>query len=313
MLKYAVMRLALALPVLLAMSIVLFGILQLVPGDAVTAGMTGGANISQAQQDLIRESLGLNRSVVEQLSQELVALLRGDLGQSLRSGRSVTSEILAQLPSTLALVAAAMSLAIIGGFALGIVAARKPNSVRDLSVMGFASLGVAVPQFWLGLMLILVFAVWLGWLPVLSSGGIKGLILPTIALAAAEMAVLARLVRSSLIEQLYGDYTVTARAKGASESRIVYRHALRNSLIPVVTMIGLQVGNLLGAAVVIEVVFGRAGIGNLVVGAIIQRDMAIVRGSILALGAAFILVNIAVDIGSRLLDPRIRLEGIDAS
>lgn len=309
MLKYAATRLALAVPVLLAMSVVLFGILKLVPGDAVTAGMSGGANLSQEQQAVMRESLGLDRPVIEQLSQEFLALLRGDLGRSFRSDRSVTSEILEQLPSTLTLVAAAMSLAIVGGFTLGIIAARKPNSLRDLSVMGLASLGVAIPQFWLGLMLILVFAVKLGWLPVLSGGGIKGLILPAIALAAAETAVLARLVRSSLIEQLYADFTVTARAKGASERRIVYRHALRNSMIPVVTMIGLQVGNLLGAAVVVEVVFGRAGIGQLVVGGIIQRDLPIVRGSILALGAAFILVNIAVDIGSRILDPRIRLGG----
>ena len=307
MLRYIVGRMTLTVPVLVGAAVLIFLLMQLVPGDAVSAVMAGGAKLSPEQQLEMREALGLNRPLVAQLGDYLWNLIQGDLGRSTRSDRTVLSLVGAQIPSTLVLVAAGMTVAIIIGVPLGVLAARRRNSLVDTIAMGTAVLGLSIPQFWLGLMLILLFAVNLGWFPALSSGGFDGLVLPALALGVAEAAVLARLVRSSLIDSLEQDYITTARAKGASDRRVTWRHGLRNALVPVVTMIGLQVGNLLGAAVVIEMLFARQGLGQLVVNSILRRDLPVLQGSILILASLFVVINVVVDILYKVLDPRVKL------
>ena len=307
MLRYVFGRLSLTVPVLVGAAVLIFLLMQLVPGDAVSAVMAGGAKLSPEQQMEMRRALGLDRSLVAQLGDYLWGLLQGDFGRSTRSDRTVLSLVAAQIPSTLILVAAGMTVAVAIGVPLGVVAARRRNTLVDTAAMGTAVLGLSVPQFWLGLMLILVFAVNLGWFPALSSGGFDGLVLPAVALGVAEAAVLARLVRSSLIDSLEQDYITTARAKGASDRRVTFRHGLRNALVPVVTMIGLQVGNLLGAAVVIEMLFARQGLGQLVVNSILRRDLPVLQGSILILASVFVIINVTVDILYKFLDPRIEL------
>lgn len=307
MLRYVVGRLTLTIPVLVGAAILIFLLMQLVPGDAVTAVMAGGAKLSPEQQMEMREAFGLNRPLVVQLGDYLRGLIQGDLGRSTRSDRTVLSLVGAQIPSTLILVAAGMTVAILIGVPLGVLAARNRNTWLDTASMGAAVLGLSVPQFWLGLMLILLFAVNLGWLPALSSGGFDGLVLPALALGVAEAAILARLVRSSLIHSLEQDYITTARAKGASDRRVAWRHGLRNALVPVVTMIGLQVGNLLGGAVVIEMLFARQGLGQLVVNSILRRDLPVLQGSIIILASIFVVINVVVDIVYKFLDPRVKL------
>ena len=307
MLRYLAGRMILTIPVLVGAAILIFLLMQLVPGDAVSAVMAGGAKLSPEQQLEMREALGLNRPLVAQLGDYLWGLVQGDLGRSTRSDRTVISLVGAQISSTLILVAAGMAVALLIGVPLGVLAARRRNTLVDTAAMGTAVLGLSIPQFWLGLMLILLFAVNLGWFPALSSGGFRALVLPALALGLAEAAVLARLVRSSLIESLEQDYTTTARAKGASDRRITWRHGLPNALVPVVTMIGLQVGNLMGAAVVIEMLFARPGLGQLVVNSILRRDLPVLQGSILILAAIFVFINLAVDVIYKFLDPRVEL------
>ena len=307
MLRYVAGRLTLTIPVLVGAAILIFLLMQLVPGDAVTAVMAGGAKLSPEQQMEMREAFGLNRPLVVQLGDYLWGLVQGDLGRSTRSDRAVLSLVGAQIPSTLILVAAGMTVAILIGVPLGVLAARNRNTWLDTASMGAAVLGLSVPQFWLGLMLILLFAVNLRWFPALSSGGFDGLVLPALALGVAEAAILARLVRSSLIHSLEQDYITTARAKGASDRRVAWRHGLRNALVPVVTMIGLQVGNLLGAAVVIEMLFARQGLGQLVVNSILRRDLPVLQGSIIILASIFVVINVVVDILYKFLDPRVKL------
>ncbi len=306
-LRYVFGRIAFTVPVLIGAAVLIFLLMQLVPGDAVSAVMAGGAKLSPEQQLEMREALGLNRPLVVQLGDYLWRLLQGDLGRSTRSERAVLGLVGAQIPSTLILVAAGMTVALMIGVPLGVIAARRRNTWIDTTAMGTAVLGLSIPQFWLGLMLILLFAVNLRWFSALSSGGFNGLVLPALALGVAEAAVLARLVRSSLIEALEQDYITTARAKGASDRRITWRHGLRNALVPVITMIGLQVGNLLGAAVVIEMLFARQGLGQLVVNSILRRDLPVLQGSILILASVFVVINVAVDIIYKFLDPRVKL------
>lgn len=307
MLRYVLGRMTLTVPVLVGAAVLIFLLMQLVPGDAVSAVMAGGAKLSPEQQMEMREAFGLNRPVLVQLGDYLWGLIQGDLGRSTRSDRAVLSLVAAQIPSTLILVAAGMVVAIFVGVPLGVLAARRRNTFVDTLAMGTAVLGLSVPQFWFGLMLILLFAVNLGWFPALSSGGFNGLVLPAVTLGIAEAAILARLVRSSLIESLEQDYIATARAKGASDRRVTWRHGLRNALVPVVTMIGLQVGNLLGAAVVIEMLFARQGLGQLVVNSILRRDLPVLQGSILILASLFVIINVIVDILYKVLDPRVKL------
>jgi ABC-type dipeptide/oligopeptide/nickel transport system permease component len=235
--------------------------------------------------------------------------LHGDLGRSLFNRRPVVDQILIQLPSTVELAAAAMILALVIGIPLGVLSAVNQRSWLDGAAMIVSLLGVSVPNFWLALVLILVFSLGLHWLPSTGSEGIQHLILPAVALGAASIGLVARLVRSSMLEVLRQEYMVTARSKGLGGFSVHVRHGLRNSLIPVITIVGLQIGNLLAGAVVIETVFARQGIGRLLIGAIQQKDYPLVQGAVLFVTVSYVIVNVLVDWVYAVVDPRIRLGG----
>jgi peptide/nickel transport system permease protein len=228
------------------------------------------------------------------------------MGRSFRTGQPVMDMLLSQLPYTLILITASLFVAVLIGIPLGLVAALKRNSGADTAAMTLSVLGASIPQYWLGLVMILVIAVNLRWLPATGSEGFQTLILPAIALGIGQMAIIARLTRSEMVEVLQSDYVRTAEAKGLGRWPVVMGHAFRNSLIPIVTMLGLQVGSLLGGAVVIEVVFARPGLGTIVVQSILKRDIPVIQGGILLIAAIFVLVNLLVDVSYSFLDPRIR-------
>lgn len=311
MITYVLGRVLLTIPVLIGAAIFIFLLFELIPGDVVSAAM-GVQLLDADQQAAMRAALGLDRPMTDRLFDYVAGLLQGDLGRSLRTSQAVLPMILAQLPSTLVLIAAGLTVALLIGIPLGLLAALRRNSWVDAVSMSGAVLGVSIPQYWLGLVLILIFAVWLRWLPATGSSTPESLILPAITLGVAEAAIIARLVRSSMVETLGADFVRTARAKGLADRRVVIRHAFRNSLIPVVTMLGLQIGALLGGAVIIEVVFARPGIGQMIVTAITKRDLPVVQGGVLTIAVIFVLVNLVIDILYGRLDPRIRL-GKDAA
>jgi ABC-type dipeptide/oligopeptide/nickel transport system permease component len=237
-------------------------------------------------------------------------VFRGDFGKSIHTRRAVRKEILSVFPSTFQLALASMVVAIAMGVLLGVAAALKQNTWLDTASMGIALFGVSMPSFWVGILLILLFSVTLGWFPSSGVGGWKYLVLPAIALGANFSAITARLVRANLLEVLRQDYVLTARAKGLREQRVVFGHALRNALIPSITIVGLQFGNLLGGAVVVETVFARQGIGRLAVTAIQAKDFPLIQGIILFGALIYVVVNILVDFSYALLDPRIHFESM---
>ena len=302
---YVLKRILLTIPVLFATALLIFFIFQLIPGDVVQASMTQKL-MTLEQQNQMREALGLNKPVIERAGAYAIALLQGDMGRSFRTGQPVLEMLMSQLPYTLILIAASMFVAVLIGIPLGLIAALKRNSAVDSTAMTVAVLGASIPQYWLGLVLILVIAVDLKWLPATGSEGFQTLILPAIALGIAEMAIIARLTRSEMVEVLQSDYVRTAEAKGLGRWPVVMGHGFRNSLIPIVTMLGLQVGALLGGAVVIEVVFARPGLGTIVVQSILKRDIPVIQGGILLIAAIFVIVNLIVDVSYSFLDPRIR-------
>lgn len=302
---YVLKRILLTIPVLFATALLIFFIFQMIPGDVVQASMTQKLMTAE-QQDAIREALGLNKPVLERAGAYAVALLQGDMGRSFRTGQPVMDMLMSQLPYTLILIAASLLVALLIGIPLGLVAALRRNSAVDSTAMTVSVLGASIPQYWLGLVMILVFAVNLRWLPATGSEGFETLILPAIALGIGQMAIIARLTRSEMVEVLQSDYVRTAEAKGLGWWSVVMGHAFRNSLIPIVTMLGLQVGALLGGAVVIEVVFARPGLGTIVVQSILKRDIPVIQGGILLIAAIFVLVNLVVDVSYSFLDPRIR-------
>jgi ABC-type dipeptide/oligopeptide/nickel transport system permease component len=281
-----------------------FLIIHLVPGDPVEV-MMFGANPTPEQMAQLREQLGLDRPLHIQFFDYLGGVLQGDLGESIQRHRAVITEINENIGSTLMLTVTGMGIAIVLGFALGLIAALRGNSWVDNLSMGIANLGVAVPAFWLGILLILLFALKLGWLPATGQGGGKRLILPAVSLGFGYSAIIARLVRSNLIQVLGREYILTARSKGLAERIVLFRHALKNALIPVITMVGLQFGNMMGSAVVIEVLFARIGLGRLLVTSILQRDYPLIQGIILVFGLVYILSNLIIDLLYSLVDPRI--------
>ncbi len=302
---YILKRLLAAIPILIGISALVFFSLKLVPGDPLSA-ITGDAVIGKEEADRLREQYGLNDPLHVQYLRFVGRAIQGDLGRSLQFKRPVIDEIGAQLPATLQLTAAAMVVALTVGLGLGILAAIRPHSLLDALTMGVAMAGVSFPSFWVGLMLLLIFSLALGWLPATGTEGIERLIMPAATLGLGAAAIIARLTRSSLLEVLQQQYIVTARAKGLSFVKVVFRHALRNALIPVVTIVGLQFGNLLAGAVVIETVFSRQGIGRLLVTAILGRDFPLVQGVILFVASVYVVVNLLVDLSYALIDPRIR-------
>jgi len=315
MLSFVVRRLLSAIPVLLVVSLVTFLIMWLVPGD-VTAEIAG-PDATPAQIEQIRQQLGLDQPLIERAQRWYANLLRGDLGQSYLLNRSVTDAVLERLPVTLSLAGLALVLTVLLGMLLGILAAIRHNTWGDQGAMSLALLGLSLPDFWFGLVLIFFFGVQLGWLPTGGYvplgesviGWIRSMTLPALTLAFTQMGVIARMTRSSMLDVLGQDYIRTARAKGMPAHTVIFKHALRNALIPVVTLVGVITGVLLGGAVVIESVFSLPGVGRLIIGAIQRRDYPIIQGGLLITAATFVFVNIAVDIVYGLLDPRVREDG----
>jgi peptide/nickel transport system permease protein len=305
MYRFLLSRLAATIPVLLGVSFLVFMMLHLVPGDPVKM-MLSEFQTSPQQVQLLRSQLHLDEPLPKQYGRYLVNAARGDLGLSIRSKRPVRSEIGENLGSTLQLAVAALLVAAVVGVSLGALAAIKQNTWLDFAPMVLALGGVSMPSFWLGLLLIFLFSLRLGWFPATGGGDLQHLVLPALTLGLGASAIIARLTRSSMLEVLRQDYMTTARAKGLREATVVVRHGLKNALIPVVTIFGLQFGNLLAGTVVVETVFARPGIGRLIVGSILAKDFPVVQGIILLTATTYVLVNLLVDISYGLLDPRIR-------
>jgi len=307
MFKYLLKRLIVSIPVIWGVATLVFLMLHLIPGDPIAAFFAQQA-MSQEQIDTIRDRLGLNDPLAIQYLKYLGKAVQGDFGTSLRGGRPVVDLIREQFRYTIELAFWGMMMAVVLGFSFGILAGIRYNSWFDNLVMGIAVAGVSIPSFWIGLMMIFFFSVHLQWLPSSGIGSWKHNIMPVIAIGIAQMAVIARMTRSNLIEVLRQDYIRTARSKGMRESWIIARHALKNAIIPTVTIMGVQLGNLLGGTVIIETVFARPGIGRLAVHSIIYKDFPIVQGCVLFTASIYVLSNIIVDLSYAFFDPRISLD-----
>lgn len=302
---YILRRFLMIIPVLLGVTFLTFAIIQIVPGDPVEM-MLG----PEATQDVVnrwREQLGLNDPLWVQYARYVWNAAHGDLGRSLRGQTSVLDEILRRFPSTLQLTLSGMLLAIPGGVGAGIVAAVSKRKRVDGLTMVIALAGISIPSFWLAIILVIVFGVHLKWVSVIGGEGLKDLILPAFCLALGPAAVLARLTRSTILEVVREDYVQTARAKGLAEKTVNLRHVLRNALIPVVTVIGMQFGRMLTGTFFIEAVFARPGLGRFAIGAISERDYPQVQGMVLFTATVFVLVNLFIDVLYGFLDPRIRV------
>jgi len=303
-LQYILQRLLAALVTLIGISLIVFLLVRLLPGDP--ARIIAGLLASEEDVRLIRTNLGLDQPLPVQYAMFFSRLIRGDLGASARTQEPVMREILARLPATMKLAVISITIASIAGIIGGILAAYHRNSTLDLFISVGTLFGISMPVYWLGLMLIVIFAVRLHWLPAAGSEKPTSYIMPSLTLAAFSVALIARMTRSSMLEVLGEDYVRTARAKGLNEQIVILRHAFKNALIPVITVIGLQFGALLGGAVLTESVFGWPGMGRLLVDSIFARDYPMVQGIVLVFSFLFILVNLAVDILYAYVDPRIR-------
>jgi peptide/nickel transport system permease protein len=316
MLPFLVRRLLLALPALLGVAATVFLLMRAVPGDVVTnlVGLQG--NVTPERLAELRRMFGLDLPVHVQFREWLLAALQGDLGSSLRTGRPITTDLALRFPVTLELTLMSMLIAVAIAVPLGVLAALKRGSWVDYATSVFALLGLSVPGFFLGILLILLFSLRLGWLP--PAGyvpfmesplqNLRHMLLPATSLGLILAAATTRIVRSTMLEVLSRDYVRTARAKGLGERTVIYRHALRNTLIPVVTVVGLQFGALLGGAVIIEHVFSLPGVGRFALEGINLRDYPVVQGAVLLVAATFIAVNLLVDILYSLIDPRVRYD-----
>jgi peptide/nickel transport system permease protein len=300
---YIVRRLLLTAPVLFGVSVLIFAIIRLIPGDPAIA--IAGVHASPEYIEQVRKDLHLDESLVVQYGIFVSNLIRGELGSSTMSRRPVAVELQERFPRTIELTLLAMLIAAVVGISAGIISATRRYSLFDNASMLVALFGVAAPVFWLALMLQLLFAVHLGWLPATGRGTFRHLILPSFTLGMASAGLLARITRSSMLEVLRQDFITTARAKGLAEKVIIYKHALKNALIPVVTIMGLQFGILLGGAVLTETVFAWPGVGRLLVDAILARDYPVVQGAVMVLAVSFVLINLLVDLMYAFLDPRI--------
>lgn len=306
MFRYIVRRLLYAVPVMLVVSIIVFGILHIAPGDPAT--MLAGEDARPEDVAAIKAKYGLDQPLYVQYSVWLADVLHGDLGKSLVTRRAVLAEVTARMPATAELAIASLLVAVTVGMIVGVISATRQYSLMDHGIMIFALLGVSVPVFWLGLMLILLFSVELHWFPTGGAGTFMQLVLPALTLGASSTAIIARMTRSSMLEVVRQDYIRTARSKGLKERVVTIRHALKNALIPVVTVVGIEFGYLLGGAVITETVFARPGLGRLLVSSITSRDFPVVQGTLMLLAGSFVLVNLLVDIVYGYLDPRIRYE-----
>lgn len=314
MLRYLVYRLLSAIPVLIVVSLVTFLIIFLVPGDPAAEIAGPGASADEVRR--IRTGLGLDRPFPEQMLGYYVRLAHGDLGQSILLSRGVAEAMLERAPVTLSLTLAGLLIAVVVGMSLGVIGAIRQNTLTDQTAMTIALIGLSVPDFWIGLVMIYVFAVSLGWLPTGGfvpieesvTGWLRSMAMPALALGFSQTGLIARITRATMLEVLRQDYVRTARAKGMPEWVVIGRHALANTLIPVITVIGLIVGILLGGAVVIEQVFSLPGVGRLIIGAILRRDFPVIQGGLLLIASIFVIVNIVVDVLYAYLDPRVRYD-----
>lgn len=305
--RFLARRALLTIPVLLGVSLFVFLMVHLLPGDPVTI-MTFGANPTPRQVAAIRAQMGLDDPLHIQYLKFISKAVRGDFGRSIRSQHLVVDDIKNNIGPTLALTGAGMLVAMVVGFSLGILAALRRNTWIDSGAMTVALAGVSMPSFWLGILLIYFFAVRLDWFPLTGSEGVLRLVLPAIALGWGYAAIIARLIRANLVEVMGQEYILTARSKGLSRQLVIGRHAMKNALIPVITIIGLQFGTMLAGAVVIEVLFARQGIGRLLVDAILQRDFPLVQAIVLFIAVFYVISNLLVDVSYAFLDPRIRYE-----
>ncbi|MEW7998260.1 MAG: nickel ABC transporter permease [Candidatus Thiodiazotropha endolucinida] len=301
---FLISRLLSALVVIIGVVCLVFMLIHLVPGDPVDVML--GESAIPADREALRSSLGLDRPITVQLTDFLKGVAVLDLGDSLHTRQPVSELLASHIPATLELALAALIVTLLTAIPLGILAAVNRGGMGDWGAMGFSMLGLSIPNFWLGPLLILCFSLWLGWTPVSGREDISSLILPAVTLGTGFAAILARMVRSSLLEVLGEDYVRTARAKGLDETRVIWRHAMRNAWLPVITLLGLQLGALLGGAVVTEVVFDWPGIGSLMIESIQKRDYPVVQGCVLFISLAYVLVNTLTDILYGLIDPRIR-------
>jgi len=307
MLSYLVQRLAGALLVILGVVSIVFLLVHLIPGDPVEVML--GESASTADRAALRASLGLDQPLAAQFLDYLGRLLHFDLGTSIHQRRAVSELLLERLPATGLLTAASLAVTLLLALPLGILAAVRKDTSWDTGAMGFSMLGASIPNFWLGPLLILVFSLWLGWFPVSGREGAASVVLPALTLGTGLTAVLSRMVRSSMLEVLGEDYIRTARAKGLPGHRIILRHALRNALLPVITLLGLQLGALLAGAVITETVFSWPGIGLLTIEAIQSRDYPLVQACVLMISLVYVAVNLFTDLAYARIDPRIRLGG----
>ncbi len=314
MLFYLLRQIFLAIPALLGVLIITFLLMRAVPGDVVTQLVGLEGNVSQERMDEMRRMFGLDLPVHVQFRQWMGAALKGDLGSSIRTGRPILQDLAMRFPVTIELTVLSLFIALIISIPLGVVAALNRGSLLDAVISIFALLGLSIPGFFLGILLILLFSLELrllppaGYVPIQESlyQNLRHMVLPSVSLGLVLSAAITRIVRSSMLEILARDYVRTARAKGLSARKVTYRHALRNALIPVITVIGLQFGSLLGGSIIIEQVFSLPGVGRFALDGINLRDYPIVQGAVIIIAASFILVNLIVDLIYSLIDPRIR-------
>lgn len=312
MLSYILRRLLIAIPVLFGISIIAFFMVRLVPGDTVTAML--GTNYNEAQAEILRQKYGLDQSIFIQYGIWIMSLFKGDLGISSFTNEPVMDLIIGRLPVTLELTIISILFALLIAIPLGTFSALKRNTPVDYGASFFGMFGISIPNFWLGTLMILLFSLHLSWLP--SSGfvpisdgmwsNLKTMLMPGIALGTSVGAVTMRMTRSSMLEVLGEEYMKMAKAKGVNRSRLIWKHGLRNALVPVITVLGIQAGYLLGGSIIIEQIFSLPGIGQLALQAISNRDYSLLQGTILFIASAFVLINLAVDIIYAMINPRIR-------
>jgi peptide/nickel transport system permease protein len=303
-LAYVARRLLHLIPVLLGISLLVFLLVHLVPGDPVRIMLQDAGSPDQVAR--LRQQLGLDRPIYLQYVSFVTRAAQGDFGRSIHTRRPVAQEIRFRIPFTVRMAVAATMVAVVLGIVLGAIAAMHHQSPLDYGTMVIALAGVSLPSFWFGLVLILIFSLHLRWLPPTGADTFLHLILPAVTLGSGAAAIIARLTRSSMLEVLRQDYIRTARAKGVTDRRMIYRHALKNAMIPVVSIVGLQFASLLGGAVIVETVFGWPGVGRLAVDAIFNRDIPVIQAVVLVAAVIFVLVNLIVDLLYGWLDPRIR-------
>ena len=307
MLHFLTARLASALAVVFGVSCLVFLLIHMIPGDPVEVML--GETAPAADREALRRELGLDRPIGVQFASYLQGILSFDLGTSLHSRRQITALLSERIPATVQLAGAGLAVAVLIAFPLGVMAAVRRGTWWDYGSMGIAMLGVSVPNFVMGPLLILIFSLWLGWFPVSGQDEPMSIVLPAITLGSALAAMLSRMIRSALLEVLTDDYIRTARAKGLGEGAVILHHALRNAALPIVTVLGLQLGALLGGAVITEIVFSWPGVGQLTIEAIQRRDYPVLQACVLVISLSYVAVNTATDIVYVWLDPRVRLGG----